>query len=70
MEMFMSVLLGGTRIRVVGGENMDLFSRNDNLAVWKMIASSVEEISLPDWPPMGLARYGQSIRRARPALIS
>jgi hypothetical protein len=53
MEMFMSVLLEGTRIRVVCGENMDLLRQNDNPAARKMIASVLEEVGLPDWLPDG-----------------
>jgi hypothetical protein len=42
--MFMSVLLEGTRIRVVYGENMAVISGNDNPVVEKMIASKLEEV--------------------------
>jgi hypothetical protein len=47
MEMFMSVLLEGTRIRVVRGEKMAPFRWNDNPAARKMIASALEEVGLP-----------------------
>ena len=37
---------------------MDLFRRNDNPAYLKMIASSVEEVGLPGWLPMGSPGMG------------